>query len=92
MKSKLKVQRIGLPGGTQTPGKVRKVFARRVRRTLPSADSSIRATPESIPRLFVSSGKSSRIGDVRFVMGQKEGRYNREYNAQVYSKSFQVKI
>lgn len=65
---------LSLPGGTQTQGNVLRVFARLVSRTLPSVDSSISATPVSIPRLLVSSGRLSLIGDVRLVIGQKEGR------------------
>ena len=63
-----------LPGGTQTQGNVLRVFARLVSRTLPSVDSSMSATPVSIPRPLVSSGRLSLIGDVRLVIGQKEGR------------------
>ena len=60
-----------LPGGTQIPGKILRVFALRVSKILLSLLSRITATPTSMPRWRISFGRL--LLEDRQWMGQKEG-------------------
>jgi hypothetical protein len=62
-----------MPGGTQTPGNVRRCDARRVNRTRPSKLSKIKAHPTSIPRSLVSHDNCEAAAGFKLCIGQKEG-------------------
>lgn len=61
------------PGGTQTLGKIRSSFARRVSNTLSLAVCRMMATPTSTPRCCTSNGIAAASATDRCLMGQKAG-------------------